>query len=232
MAFTSEHPDFITPPAFLSYDAYHHTNWWAYYDTGLKHSELISDLIKEYLEEKEIKICEWGCGPARIIRHLDNIDGFNKIELYGTDYNEESISWCKKNIKGVTFLENTLDPPLPLESDLFDCVYAISIFTHLSEKSHYAWIEELFRILKPGGILIFTTHSDRCSSRLLPTEKEKYNAGRLVVKGRIREGKKHYLAYHPPQFIRKKLLRDHTILKHINNTDTYQLEQDVWCIEK
>ena len=106
--FLNEHPDFIPPPAHLAYDAYNHTNWQTYYDMGLRHSELISDLIKEYISENEIKICEWGCGPARVIRHLYKIDGFKKIELFGTDYNEESVSWCEKNINNVQFLKNNL----------------------------------------------------------------------------------------------------------------------------
>jgi cyclopropane fatty-acyl-phospholipid synthase-like methyltransferase len=78
---------------------------------------------------------------------------------------------------------------LPLEAELFDYVYAISIFTHLSERLHYSWIEELFRLLKPNGIIIFTTHGDLCAKRLSTTEKEKYNSGNLVGKDQIKEGK-------------------------------------------
>jgi len=231
-AFLAEHPDFNPPPSYLAYDAYNHTNWQTYHDMGLRHSELMSDLIKEYIHDQDIKICEWGCGPARVIRHLDNINGYKKIELFGTDYNEKSIAWCKNTFKKLDFLKNELEPPLSLDSNLFDCVYAISIFTHLSEKLHYSWIEELFRILKPEGILIFTTHGDICAKRLLPKEKEKYDSGSLVVKSQIKEGKKHFTTYHPPQFIREKLLKGHAVVKHMKNAFAYQLEQEVWCVKK
>ncbi len=230
--FLNEHPEFIPPPTHLAYDAYNHTNWQSYYDMGLIHSKLISDLTKEYISENEIKICEWGCGPARVIRHLHKIDGFEKIELLGTDYNEESVGWCEKYIKNARFVHNNLEPPLPIETELFDCVYAISIFTHLSEKLHYDWIEELFRLIKPNGILIFTTHGDISAKRLLPAEKEKYDSGCLVIKNQIKEGKKLFAAYHPPQWIKKKLLKNCVVLKHINNAAKYQLEQEVWCVKK
>ena len=98
-AFLKQHPDFVPPPAHLAFDAYSHTSWPVYYNTGLKNSSLIAGLIRTHVKEKEIKICEWGCGPARLIRHLGNIEGFDRIELFATDYNAASIAWCKENMK-------------------------------------------------------------------------------------------------------------------------------------
>jgi len=230
--FVREHPDFVPPPAHLAYDAYNHTNWQAYYDTGLRHSDLISDLVREHVSEKDISICEWGCGPGRVIRHLAHIPGFRRIERSGTDQNEDSVNWCAKSIGNVRFVKNGLEPPLPLETEVFDCVYAISVFTHLSERMHYAWIDELFRTIKPNGILIFTTHGDRSANRLLPAEKARYDSGSLVIRGQIEEGKKYFLAYHPPAFIRRKLLKDYVVIKHIENPAAYQSEQDVWVVKK
>jgi ubiquinone/menaquinone biosynthesis C-methylase UbiE len=230
--FLGENPDFISPPAHLSYDAYNHTNLQCYHDMGLRHSALISDLVAEHVSGNEIKICEWGCGPARVIRHLEQINGFGKVELYATDYNESSINWCNKNIKNVKFFLNNLEPPLLFEPGLFDCVYAISIFTHLSERLHYAWIDELFRLIKPNGIIIFTTHGDLCAKRLSAAEKEKYNSGCLIVKDQIKEGKKHFSAYHPPEFIRQKLLKGYNIVRHMSDSSSYHLDQEVWVVKK
>ena len=45
--FLNEHPGFVPPPYFLSYDAYNHTNWTQYYHLGLSiHPET-------YLQEKD-----------------------------------------------------------------------------------------------------------------------------------------------------------------------------------
>src|SRR4029077_3643337 len=40
----------------------------------------------------------------------------------------------------------------------FDVVVAASIFTHLSMKMQVAWLEELRRIMKPGGLVIASLH--------------------------------------------------------------------------
>jgi SAM-dependent methyltransferase len=132
----------------------------------------------------------------------------------------------------VHFARTDLKPPLPFEAGAFDCVYAISVFTHLSERMHYAWIEELFRIIRQGGILIFTTHGDTCARRLLPADKEKYDSGSLVIKSHTEEGKKHFVAYHPPQFIKNKLLQKYAVTKHISEPAEYDMEQEVWVVKK
>lgn len=193
--FLSEHPSFVAPPYSLAYDAYNHTNWELYYEMGNIHSQLISMLIQEYIKEKEIKIFEWGCGPARVIQHLLKLNNFEKVELFASDYNRKSINWCRNSFSNINFSTNDIEPPLSFQNESFDCIYAISIFTHLSEKNHYLWLKELLRVLKPNGILIFTTHGDLCANRLLHNDKEKYQAGNIVVKDKIQEGKKHFLAY-------------------------------------
>ncbi len=111
-------------------------------------------------------------------------------------------------------------------------IYAISIFTHLSETMHYAWTNELYRILKKDGILIFTTHGELCKNRLLKTELLQYNNGDIVIRGNIKEGKKHFLAYHPSQFIKNKLLQKFEIVEHITDPRRYSLEQEVWIVKK
>jgi SAM-dependent methyltransferase len=39
-------------------------------------------------------------------------------------------------------------------------VYGISVMTHLTEGAQYAWLKELRRILKPGGICVLTIHGE------------------------------------------------------------------------
>ena len=49
----------------------------------------------------------------------------------------------------------TFNPPLGLEHGSFDLIYAISVFTHLTDNS-VPWLLELRRMLKPDGLLIAT----------------------------------------------------------------------------
>lgn len=226
--FIAEHKDFTVPPASLAFDAYGDLSNKAYFDSGVAQAKIITGIINEHVKGDDIKVYEWGCGPARILRHIKPYLQSKSAGIYGTDYNRKSIEWCQGNLKGMTFALNELGPPLKFESDLFDCVYAISVFTHLSEAMHFAWIKELQRVVKPGGIMIITTHGAlACQERLLPHEEKLYKAGKLVVRGDIEEGKKWFLTYHPDSFIRETLLEGCDVLSHTRFGNSVQ---DVWVV--
>ena len=54
-----------------------------------------------------------------------------------------------------TFLRNGEEPPLDLPANSFDLVYAVSVFTHLTE--HWSgWLAEMHRLLRPGGLGVFS----------------------------------------------------------------------------
>jgi len=175
-----------------------------------------------------IYILEWGCGPGRIIRHLKDTIKHN-IKLYGSDFNAEAIEWCRTHIEDIEFCVNSDRPPFPFESNFFDCIYAISVFTHLSETAHFEWIKELLRVLKPHGLIIITTHGDSTGGRLLTHERRLYDLGKLIVRGHVKEGKKWYLAYHPPEFVKNELLKECEIISHGQFGHGYQ---DMWVARK
>jgi len=230
--FLAAHPHFAVPPAALAFDAYNHVDWQAYHDSGMLHARLVADVVREHLAAASLRICEWGCGPGRVIRHLRSALGDREVELFGADFNPASVAWCAVHIPGVEFRRNGLDPPLPFESGSFDALYALSVFTHLSAEGHPRWIDELFRVVRPSGIVIFTTHGDACADRLLPGERRRYREGQLVVRGGVREGSKCFVAYHPPEYVRGQLLGNADVLAHWPSPSAYQMSHDVWVARK
>ncbi len=229
--FSREQPNFIFPPSYLSYDAYSHTNWPVYYYTGIANARYIAHLITANLSEQSLAVCEWGCGPARIIRHMASFSGEKTFYLHGFDYNPSTIKWCKNNIKGIDFDLNTLNPPLPCKTSSFDCVYNLSVFTHLSEEMHFKWVDELQRVVKPGGLIIITTHGDNFKHILVGDELHQYEMGKLVVRGEIEEGKRCYVAYHPEKFVLRELLHDGLdVIAHYPGPVIESMPQDVWVI--
>ena len=151
--------------------------------------------------------------------------------LVGTDYNSASIVWNRAHLPGVEFVENGLEPPLDLAEGVFDVVYCISVFTHLSEDVQLAWAAELARVLKPGGLLICTTQGDAFRHMLVTaSERATYDAGEVVALGNYREGRKYFLAIHPERFVREKLLARYAGVRRVQ-TRAMAFEffqQDTW----
>lgn len=148
-----------------------------------------------------------------MIRHLPSVIG-NSCEYYGTDYNKESIDWCTKNLPEISFNCNSLEAKLPYSDNFFDVIYGISIFTHLSEQMHYDWFEELYRVLKPNGIMFLTTHGDNFRVKLIDSELSKYDNGELVVRGKVKEGHRTFTAFQPIGFM-ERLFENIEILEHV-----------------
>jgi len=229
--FKLNNPDVILPPDYLIYESFH-MNYKKYYTDGIASANHKKLLFEKHLELKNKKILDWGCGPSRIVRHFPKLIG-NGCEYFGTDYNKKTIDWCKKNIKGVAFNHNSLEAKLPYQDNYFEVIYGISIFTHLSEKLHYDWYNELYRVLSPNGIMVLTTQGDNFKIKLTDSELVSYDKNELIVRGQVKEGHRTYSAFHPKEFM-KTLFKNVTILEHIEGKIENPIKppQDFWIIRK
>lgn len=229
-AFLRDHKGYPVPPLALAFDAYGHVNRKLYYDSGVRHARVLASILNAVFGDQSLSILEWGCGPGRVIRHLQPFLS-KPCSLMGSDINKRSIAWCRANLAPIRFTENSAEPPLPFESGSFDGVICRSVFTHLSEPMYYAWWDELIRILKHSGIIILTTHGEFFKHlHLGAAEKRAYEAGRLVIRDDILEGRKWYTAFHPATFMRKCLLKDLNILLHVPGPVGPMFEQDIWVV--
>jgi len=214
--FIKKNPEFALPPSQLAYDAYDAPKWEIYKFGGEAVAKLIKSVASKYFPNGSVAaVYEWGCGPGRIIRHLPEHFGAG-VEVYASDYNEDTIDWCKQNIPSVTFSLNQLNPPLEYTDNKFDLIYCISVFTHLSSATGINWANELFRVLKKNGILILTTHGQHSyQTELLADEKIKYEKEGIVVRDKYKEGKKMFLTMHNPEFVKDTLLKKFEILEYL-----------------
>ena len=229
-SFIDQHPNILLPPAYYLYETFN-LNYSAYYYNGMKTANWIAEHFKKYKNLENANILDWGCGPGRVIRHLPvYVD--KSAHFFGTDYNKNYVTWCAKSIPDISFQKNELIPPLLYTDDFFDCIYGISILTHISESLHFLWFKELMRVLKPGGILFLTLHGDSFKEKLTLEERKKYDDGHIIIKSNTKEGHRTYGAFHPDKFV-KELIDRHTLLEHIKGTIINGIpQQDVWIIEK
>jgi SAM-dependent methyltransferase len=227
-SFRRLNPDFVLPPAMLAYDAFGRWDPEIYRRQGSDHAGYIAGLIKRHRPGAQV-ICEWGCGPMRVLRHMRS--HFGSQRLVGLDYNKQTIAWCSRHFSDIEFFTNELDVPLPLRDGEADAIYAISVLTHLSERHHREYAADLMRCLAPGGILILTLHCDRYVSKLSARERAQYDRGELVVRDGVTEGRRTYVAFHSPRFVRH-LFKGFQILDHDTSEPVANFLQDTWVMAR
>ncbi|KPL16992.1 MAG: hypothetical protein AMS26_02525 [Bacteroides sp. SM23_62] len=228
--FRQHNPSIKMPPDYLLYESFA-LNYPAYYYGGRESAKDLFNHFSKYKSRHNLNILDWGCGPGRIIRHMPELFD-DSCTYYGTDYNSKSIKWCAANIPGIYFSHNALSPPLNYANDQFDIIYGISIFTHLSEEMHFAWINELFRIIKKDGIILLTTAGSAFKSLFTQSEKTRFENGNIIIRDKVREGHRTFTAFHPVGFI-QRLFSNFEILEHIERDPVdNKLPQDIWIVRR
>ncbi len=229
--FILQNPTIKLPPDFYLYETFG-LNYDKYYYGGKETAEWIFNHLKKHINLKKTKVLDWGCGPARILRHVPNI--IKDSTIFGSDYNKEYVDWCTKNIPNIIVKKNNLAPQLSFNDNYFNVIYSISIFTHLSEKMHHEWMRELNRVSKKDAVLFITTHGNASKSRLSPQEQINFDKGLFVEHNYKVEGNRLYASYQPKKFFKNlSISNGFTILEHIergiiNGKPT----QDIWIIKK
>jgi SAM-dependent methyltransferase len=143
-------------------------------------------------------VLDFGCGCGRVTRWWSAFPG----RVSGSDVSRPAVDWCRANLPFARFEQNALAPPLVFEDESFDLVYALSVFTHLTAELQLAWRDEVRRVLRPGGLLLLTTHGRSYVPRLGDDERASFEHGELVVRWGDVAGTNLCSAYHPEAYLR------------------------------
>lgn len=110
---------------------------------------LVFTLTKQYLSNtnrSKVKILDAGCGTGLLAKKLEK---FGRV--LGVDTHPEAIRYSKR--RGVTVKKASVTN-LPFPNNMFDLVTSIDVIYHKAIRYDQEALEEFYRVLKPGGILI------------------------------------------------------------------------------
>lgn len=146
------------PPAFLRERVSRNSDRREFLEVGRAGAAAIAEAFEQTRAalEQYPRWLDFGCGPGRFSRHLLHLSEVK--ELWGVDVDSQAISWNRRHLEG-QFHQIGENPPTGLPTGIFDAVVVVSVFTHLSELRQAAWLHELHRLMRPGGLLIATTHA-------------------------------------------------------------------------
>jgi SAM-dependent methyltransferase len=126
----------------------------AYEELGAQTREAIVRLLPDDWSFEGKRVLDFGSGAGRTLRHF--LEEAETGEFWGADLDAASIDWLERELSPPLHGWRSAEwPPLGLEHGSFDLIWAVSVFTHLTDNSS-AWLLELHRMLKPEGLLIAT----------------------------------------------------------------------------
>jgi len=110
--------------------------------------------FQRYVKDKSTYIIDVGCGTGLVGLQLKKL-GYKNFD--GVDISQEMIDIAIDRGYASLFLGN-LNETLPIKSNQYEAAICVGVFTH----GHVgpSRLEELTRIVKPGGILCFTVNED------------------------------------------------------------------------
>ena len=110
-------------------------------------------------DEEYPRWLDFGCGSGRIARHVARAPYVGRLS--GVDVDAKAVSWLARAFPSGDFRAIDREPPTPLPASSFDVVYAVSVFSHFDEAATDAWLGEIARLLRDGGLFIASTLSPK-----------------------------------------------------------------------
>lgn len=108
-------------------------------------------------------VLDFGVGVGRVARYFKGFAG----RYIGLDIDSDNLGWIAEAMPWVEAVLSKAGAAIPVADESVDAVISISVFTHIDEGATLFYIDELHRLLRPGGLAFLTLHGDRALQRSL-----------------------------------------------------------------
>jgi SAM-dependent methyltransferase len=130
---------------------------WIYRRRWLRPVESV--LLERYRQALSGDVLELGCGGGRITGHLVPL----ARSLHGVDIAPDMVAHCRRAFPQATFSQADIRDLSGIETASADAVVAgFNVIDVLTHEDRGAFLDELHRILRPGGTFIFSSHNLAC----------------------------------------------------------------------
>lgn len=122
---------------------------------------LVFAMIEQYLPKTAVNYLDVGCGDGRWTSDIHEFLTSQlqaKAKSSGIDFSDQAIGFGKLISPWIDFqVHRGEDIPFPDNS--FDLTTTIEVLEHVEDRAEEIFLSEIWRVTKPGGLVILTTPS-------------------------------------------------------------------------
>lgn len=122
----------------------------------------IRDIAREYeqhlaLDNSPVKILDFGAGIGGSVPYV--CKHFVRAQLTCLDLSQRSLEIAEKRFSALAEYVHFDGSRIPFPSEHFDIAYAMCVFHHIDHAEHISLLQELNRVIRPGGSLFVFEHN-------------------------------------------------------------------------
>jgi 2-polyprenyl-3-methyl-5-hydroxy-6-metoxy-1,4-benzoquinol methylase len=130
---------------------------------------LVAEIKNVFGKSPKIAILDFGAAAGRVTLPLAKM--LPGSHVTATDVDAEAVEFLRLSAPAnCTTQLNAYEPPLSLDAGSFDCIFAISVWSHFRDDLSLKWLQEMKRITRPGALLLISTQGEACLKHLRKTK--------------------------------------------------------------
>jgi len=133
-----------------------------YFDSGRRLWRTMSAVLRWRFGDLDgprstFQLLDFASGYGRVTRHA--VLDISPKRIWVADIYAGGVRFQQEQL-GVHGLVSHADPARFECAETFDAILVSSLFTHLPEATFRSWLRRLWRLLRPGGVLVFSVHGE------------------------------------------------------------------------
>ncbi|MFB2981563.1 class I SAM-dependent methyltransferase [Microseira sp. BLCC-F43] len=129
-----------------------------YYSLGQRIFDAVKQIVEwqfQNFDNNVSSFLDFACGYGRFSRYL--LQELSPQQIWVSDISANAVKFQTEqfNVNGIVSTNYPKDYP---GEGKFDCILAASFFSHVPKNTFADWVEKLYSLLSPQGILIFSVH--------------------------------------------------------------------------
>lgn len=113
--------------------------------------------LQEFEENINLSVLDLGCGDG--VTEIFFEKYFPQFKIQGIDVSVKSIEEAQKKQVSNTFFQLYNGHQIPYGDESFDIIFVAGVLHHIDAADHQKVVDEIFRVLKPGGRLYLFEHN-------------------------------------------------------------------------